>query len=53
MKNAIILTSGLLKTSDAKTAHGLIRGTERFTIIGVVDGPETAGEDAGIVLDGK
>jgi uncharacterized NAD-dependent epimerase/dehydratase family protein len=53
MKNAIILTGGLLKTSDAKTAHGLIRGTERFTIIGVVDGPETAGEDAGILLDGK
>jgi uncharacterized NAD-dependent epimerase/dehydratase family protein len=53
MKNAIILTGGLLKTSDAKTAHGLIRGSERFTIIGVVDGPETAGEDAGILLDGE
>ena len=38
MKNAIVLTDGLLMTSDAKTAHGLIRGTERFNIIGLVDG---------------
>ena len=52
MKKAIILTNGLLKTSDAKTAHGLIRGTERFAIIGVVDGADTAGSDAGILLDG-
>ena len=37
MNNAIILTNGLLKALDAKTAHGLIRGTERFTIKGVVD----------------
>jgi len=53
MNHAIILTDGLLKTSDAKTAHGLIRGTERFVIKGVVDGTETAGQDAGVLLDGK
>lgn len=53
MKNAIVLTDGLLMTSDAKTAHGLIRGTERFNIVGVVDGPNTAGKDAGALLDGK
>ena len=53
MNNAIILTDGLLKTSDAKTAHGLIRGTERFVIKGVVDGADTAGQDAGVILDGK
>ena len=53
MNNAIILTNGLLKALDAKTAHGLIRGTERFTIKGVVDYAETAGQDAGILLDGK
>lgn len=53
MKKAIVLTDGLLMTSDAKTAHGLIRGTERFNIIGVVDGPSTAGKDAGALLDGK
>ena len=53
MKDAIVLTDGLLMTSDAKTAHGLIRGTERFNIIGIVDGPATAGKDAGDLLDGK
>jgi uncharacterized NAD-dependent epimerase/dehydratase family protein len=53
MKNAIVLTDGLLITSDAKTAHGLIRGTERFSIIAVVDSQATAGKDAGELLDGK
>ena len=53
MKNAIVLTDGLLMTSDAKTAHGLIRGTERFNIIAVVDCEVTAGKDAGELLDGK
>ncbi len=49
---AIILTNGLLAHPDAKTAHGLIRGTDRFTITGVVDFAH-AGKDAGEVLDGK
>ena len=53
MENAIVLTDGLLMTSDAKTAHGLIRGTERFHIIGIVDGEANAGKDAGELLDGK
>ena len=53
MKNAIVLTDGLLMTSDAKTAHGLIRGSERFNIIGLVDGEANAGKDAGVLLDGK
>ena len=52
MNKAIILTNGLLVTNDAKTAHGLIRGTERYEIVGVID-PPTAGQDAGTVLDGK
>lgn len=52
MNKAIILTNGLLTTNDAKTAHGLIRGTERYEIAGVID-PPTAGRDAGEVLDGK
>ena len=51
--NAVLLTNSLLMTSDAKTAHGLIRGTERFNIVAVVDGLEHAGKDAGILLDGK
>ncbi len=49
---AIILTDGMLHDSDAKTAHGLIRGTERFSICGVIDSIH-AGKDAGDVLDGK
>ena len=53
MNNAIVLTNGLLTSTDAKTAHGLIRGTERFTIIGVVDCEATAGKDAGELLDSK
>jgi uncharacterized NAD-dependent epimerase/dehydratase family protein len=51
--NALVLTNGLLTSSDAKTAHGLIRGTERFNIIGIVDCAATAGKDAGELLDGK
>ena len=52
MENAIIITGGYLDTINAKTAHGLLRGTERFNIIGVID-HKLAGKDAGEVLDGK
>ncbi len=52
MKKAIVLTNGRLRSDDAKTAHGLIRGTERYEIAGVID-PPTATKDAGEVLDGK
>lgn len=51
-RNAIIITAGYLDTSSGKTAHGLIRGTERFNIVGVIDS-KNAGKDAGEVLDGK
>jgi uncharacterized NAD-dependent epimerase/dehydratase family protein len=50
--NAIVLTGGYLDTSNAKTAHGLIRGTDRFNIVGVIDHIHP-GRDAGEVLDGK
>ena len=49
---AIILTDGILAESDAKTAHGLIRGTERYEIVAVIDSKH-AGKDAGEVLDGR
>jgi uncharacterized NAD-dependent epimerase/dehydratase family protein len=52
LPSAIILTNGLLKQHDAKTAHGLIRGTDRFKIIAVIDS-NYKGCDAGWVLDGK
>jgi len=53
MNKAIVLTNGLFLKMDAKTAHGLVRGTERFEIVGVVDSKETGGKDAGELLDGK
>ncbi|HEY4324274.1 MAG TPA: DUF1611 domain-containing protein [Mucilaginibacter sp.] len=49
---AIVLTNGMLAEQAAKTAHGLIRGTERFEIVSVIDYLQ-AGKDAGEVLDGK
>ena len=51
MGTAVVLTRGLFHLSDAKTAHGLVRGTERFKIMGVID-EVNAGKDAGVVLDG-
>ncbi len=51
MDAALILCDGLYATTNGKTAHGLVRGTERYRIVGVVDAP-TAGRDAGEVLDG-
>jgi len=50
--NAIVITGGYLASSNAKTAHGLIRGTDRFNIVGFIDS-KSAGKDAGEVLDGK
>lgn len=52
METAIVLTAGILNTPDAKTAHGLIRESNHFKIIGIVDELQ-AGKDAGEVLDGK
>ena len=51
MGSAVILTKGLLALPDAKTAHGLIRGTDRFNVLAVIDEAH-AGKDAGVVLDG-
>ena len=49
---AIVLTAGMLHESDAKTAHGLIRGTERYEIVAIIDAVHK-GRDAGEILDGK
>ena len=51
LPKAIILTDGMLHKTDAKTAHGLLRGTERYNIVAVIDSAH-AGKDAGEVLDG-
>jgi len=50
MNNAIILTAGILTGSNAKTAHGLIRSSARYNIVGVID-DKAAGRDAGEVVD--
>jgi uncharacterized NAD-dependent epimerase/dehydratase family protein len=48
---AIIYCEGAFNTPNGKTAHGLVRFTERYKILSVVDS-NYAGEDAGEILDG-
>lgn len=49
---ALVLCDGYFGTLNGKTAHGLVRGSSRFRILGVID-PPTAGRDAGEILDGR
>ncbi len=49
--SAVIITNGKLATLDGKTAHGLIRGSERFDILAVIDHVH-AGMDAGDIVPG-
>ena len=49
--SAFLLSNGMLHRTDAKTSHGLIRSSNRFTIKAVID-TFSAGRDAGEVLDG-
>lgn len=50
-ETAAVLTQGLFTTINAKTAHGLVRGPSRWTILALLD-HASAGRDAGEVLDG-
>ncbi len=50
--NALVLCEGAFGTLNGKTAHGLVRFTQRYKILGVIDSTH-AGRDAGEVLDGK
>ena len=50
--NAIVYCEAMFGTTNGKTAHGLIRRTDRYHVISVVDSLN-AGKDAGILLDGK
>ena len=50
--NAIIYCEGMFGTTNGKTAHGLVRRTDRYRILSVVDS-QNAGQDAGFLLDGK
>lgn len=49
---ALVYCEGAFNTPNGKTAHGLVRFTERYEVVGVVDS-KYAGKDAGEVLDGK
>ena len=50
--NALVYADGAFNTPNGKTAHGLVRFTERYNIVGVID-QKYAGQDAGYVLDNK
>ena len=49
---ALVYCEGAFNTPNGKTAHGLVRFTERYEIVGVLD-TKYARQDAGEVLDGK
>ncbi len=50
--SALVYCEGAFNTPNGKTAHGLVRFTERYKILGVIDS-KYAGQDAGEVLDGR
>lgn len=51
-RRAIVYCEREYLTANGKTAHGLVRHTDRYKIVGVVDSTSPA-KDAGEVLDGK
>jgi uncharacterized NAD-dependent epimerase/dehydratase family protein len=50
--NAVVYCEGAFDTPNGKTAHGLVRRTERYRVVAVVDS-HVAGQDAGALLDGR
>lgn len=49
---AIVYADGAFTTPNGKTAHGLVRFTRRYEIVGLID-QRFSGQDAGLLLDGK
>ena len=49
---ALVYCEGAFNTTNGKTAHGLVRFTNRYKIAGVIDS-RYSGQDAGLVLDNK
>ncbi|GAA4822518.1 DUF1611 domain-containing protein [Algivirga pacifica] len=47
---ALVYADHAFNTPNGKTAHGLVRFTERYQVLGVID-QHYAGQDAGAVLD--
>jgi uncharacterized NAD-dependent epimerase/dehydratase family protein len=50
--NAVVYCEGAFNTPNGKTAHGLVRFTERYSVLSVIDS-RYEGRDAGEVLDGE
>ena len=50
--NALVYCQGTFNTPEGKTAHGLVRFTERYDVFGILDSNYT-GQDAGKVLDNR
>ena len=48
---AIVIADGYFKLPNGKGAHGLVRGSDRFSVLSVID-HTCAGQDAGEALDG-
>ena len=51
-EHAVVYCQGAFNTSNGKTAHGLVRFTERYKIYAVIDS-NYKGSDSGMVLDGR
>jgi uncharacterized NAD-dependent epimerase/dehydratase family protein len=51
-KKAVVYCEREYLTANGKTAHGLVRHTDRYDVVGVVDSMAPMG-DAGVILDGK
>ena len=51
-QRALVLCEGHFGDPSGKTAHGLVRYSDLYTIVGVIDST-LAGRDAGDLLDGK
>ena len=50
--DAVVYCAGAYQTPNGKTAHGLVRFTQRYRVRAVID-PSLAGQDAGDLLDGR
>ena len=50
---AVVLAPGAFKTDKAKTAHGLVRGSERFDVVGVIDAIGRRCRTPAMALDGQ
>ena len=52
LEDVLLLTDDSYTTPDCKVAHGLVRGSDRFRVLAVLDAT-CAGADAGTLLDGQ